>query len=1210
MKNYKLSLFSPSHVRKLENASHAFQHITRAQITSSVPEDNPKIWRNDPLGTGLKSTQQVPLDWTKFENHTFFNSAESKVNVAFQKIINFFPFDGSKGELHEFMDELTGYEKHVFDKFPKFVGKLFFVPASQHYVASQDKTGYLFPDLSRNVLGQRVVGAGVNSGGSTIEFYLNLPTGSTYDNFTIFQKLETANNHGISIFASRSLNTAPSGKVIFAITSGSNSILTCSLNLAKNDDQHLAFVFDNSSSRTMKIYKGDQLVSYSENYEFGNLDFLSSSFYIGSGSSHSIFSSGSQNISTATSDVNFIPKQTMTGTLDEFRIWNSVRSQGQIKQFKSRNVFQSGDLSVYYRFNEPTGSYTNNSICLDHSGNGLHGQIQNFSTAIRKSPGGFSELTYERSSENPVLFPDEHHLEHVNSDLLISASRYDANNPNLITKLMPAHYFLEGQALEGFEDDAGNLGEAYTYNESFPGGGKMPASQVLAGFLFIWASFFDEVKVYIDAFSKLRTVDHLTSDTIPDQFLQSLAHQYGIELPNAYTNLTPSQYNDAENLQVSAGVSSYSLRQVQTLLWRRLLAEMPEWRRSKGTIHSVKSLMRSIGINPDNSFRIREYGGRRNIQYELNRKEVRKVIPYIDFSLGTVIPSGSAGNEYGFGPESGAKPAGSPFMTSSNLMVFRHEAGHPFGAPSGPSTVYQYGDIFFTVGGVAPSQTLLTSASWAYEGHYKLPKSGSGIQSLFRLETSGSIAGNKPYHDSSSTKGFAGKAVAANSSPHIFLNLQAVTGSGLSDSQSLVKFAFSLDRTKNSTPTLVMSQSIPVFDGNFWHFNVNHLAGPISSSFSVCATRTTGRFIDQRHSFSGSYANVHTASNPMTFPASGSGDTHKVWMAIGSSSQYSLGYLNQAGNTLGATTFEGRLAAPRLWSKELTNKESKEHALNPFSVGVHKPLVNFNFIRAADGTTIEDKADAVPSASLPLNSWGRLRFRSDLNQPVTSSNAAGLFEVVDQSQNGFTLTGHGFSPNKRILNGEFMNYSIFDPSFDIPTNINKVRIRSVQDLELADEINAETQPVYELDPREYVSDDRRFSIEASLVQALNEDIVNMFADADLLNEILGAPEQMFGVNYPALDRLSDKYFNRLTNKINYKEFFEFFKWFDDNFSTLIEKLIPRTTNFLGVNFVIESHILERHRFEYKQADVHIDLKDRLAARIEPFFEGKIRVDNQ
>ena len=84
----------------------------------------------------------------------------------------------------------------------------------------------------------------------------------------------------------------------------------------------------------------------------------------------------------------------------------------------------------------------------------------------------------------------------------------------------------------------------------------------------------------------------------------------------------------------------------------------------------------------------------------------------------------------------------------------------------------------------------------------------------------------------------------------------------------------------------------------------------------------------------------------------------------------------------------------------------------------------------------------------------------------------------------------------------------------------------------------------------------------------------------------------------------------MTTRINYKEFFEFFKWFDDNFGTLIEKLMPRTTNFLGVNFVIESHLFERHKFEYKQGDVHIDLKDRLAARIEPLFEGTIRTENQ
>ena len=94
--------------------------------------------------------------------------------------------------------------------------------------------------------------------------------------------------------------------------------------------------------------------------------------------------------------------------------------------------------------------------------------------------------------------------------------------------------------------------------------------------------------------------------------------------------------------------------------------------------------------------------------------------------------------------------------------------------------------------------------------------------------------------------------------------------------------------------------------------------------------------------------------------------------------------------------------------------------------------------------------------------------------------------------------------------------------------------------------------------------------------------------------------------YPALERLSDKYFHRLTDKINTSEYLKFFKWFDNNFGMLIEKLVPRTTEFLGINFVIESHMLERHRFEYKQADVHIDLNSRLAATIDPVLEGRIR----
>ena len=48
-------------------------------------ESGTTSFKNDPPGSPLRSTQQIPLDWSKFENHTFFSSAEVNVNVAFNE---------------------------------------------------------------------------------------------------------------------------------------------------------------------------------------------------------------------------------------------------------------------------------------------------------------------------------------------------------------------------------------------------------------------------------------------------------------------------------------------------------------------------------------------------------------------------------------------------------------------------------------------------------------------------------------------------------------------------------------------------------------------------------------------------------------------------------------------------------------------------------------------------------------------------------------------------------------------------------------------------------------------------------------------------------------------------------------------------------------------------------------------------------------------
>ena len=85
---------------------------------------------------------------------------------------------------------------------------------------------------------------------------------------------------------------------------------------------------------------------------------------------------------------------------------------------------------------------------------------------------------------------------------------------------------------------------------------------------------------------------------------------------------------------------------------------------------------------------------------------------------------------------------------------------------------------------------------------------------------------------------------------------------------------------------------------------------------------------------------------------------------------------------------------------------------------------------------------------------------------------------------------------------------------------------------------------------------------------------------------------MFGEEYYELRQLREIYFNRLTGEVNYTAFFEFFRWLDESFDVMIENLIPKKTNYLGFNMIVESHILERSRVPYGSGDIYLGENDR------------------
>jgi hypothetical protein len=210
--------------------------------------------------------------------------------------------------------------------------------------------------------------------------------------------------------------------------------------------------------------------------------------------------------------------------------------------------------------------------------------------------------------------------------------------------------------------------------------------------------------------------------------------------------------------------------------------------------------------------------------------------------------------------------------------------------------------------------------------------------------------------------------------------------------------------------------------------------------------------------------------------------------------------------------------------------------------------------------------------------------KQDENYPDVS----GSITFLDFSLNNMHVTGTGFPTGSRATAADIFTYGYLSPRFDESATDDKIRIRSLDDPTLRAENQwATSTPTWSyrsLFIQEEPQDDVRLSIEFSLVDALDRDIVNMFSTFDELGDAIGDPSLMFSTDYPVLEVMRDIYFNRLSEKMNFRSFLDFYRWFDSSISTFIEQLLPSKTKYKGTNFVVESHLLERHKNSYNHSE--------------------------
>lgn len=1072
----------------------------------------------------IKSTQQLNLDFSKFENHTFFHSAVAKVNESFLNILNFYPYNGTEIEIEAFEDGLTGFEKYVLDKYPKNKGYLVFsgtqkgeslLNGTQINVLDQNATR--IPTIKS--LKDKNVTLDPTVNNFSIQFFVN-PESIGNDNQIIVQKKSSLANN-FTLFLSNSASTS-NCELHFGITSGSR-YTAVSASIDKGSFSHVTAMFDTEFDQKAKLVIFDQddiktVASSSNALNVLSLKYLGADLNIGSGANFRY------------QDETFEPQETFSGSIDDFRLYHRKLTDKEIFKNKDRSVSGDKNLVLYYKFNEPYGDYTGNNIVLDHSVNSRSELINNFNINNRLT-ASFTPLKSEDINRSPVLFPKFPTVAAFNSQMLVTASLYDTANPNLITKLIPQHYLDTGNNFEGYENHLGKIqneiSDLQTLRESV---NTQRSAQMMTKFLLIWAKHFDEIKMFIDSFSLYRIIDYDDLDTAPDTFLKKLSDHLGMPVPELFTQNSADGFFKGLDLQNTASKSNLSIKKIQYTIWRRILSEYSSYVSSKGTLDSVKKTFLAAGIDPSNIFHIREYGGSKARSLKSSVQKINDNIGFINFS-------GSIGNELNSKDSQGRSINDSPYIKSTFLSASRVSPGKPLTRGT-------------FVNGISnnSSDGLFTSASFDYHATYFYPQhlSHKNEQSLVRMHSTGSTV--------PSTK------------ESCSINL-------VNFNQQKKLSLFIADDPSSSTISELFLTGINIADGNIWSVNFGRknsefFESDAVSEFYLKASTFEPGLDPILHKTSSLLAETSTSifsNTSIAHNVSGS------FLTIGSQSFEDTSLFINAGNDDQKTThFSGHISFINFWSKDYTDREFTAYVKNPSSYASNNVKSNYNFFQVQSGSN------------------QKVRIHTSGKQATTASNANGELRIFDFSQEENHFSGYNFESNKRVIANKNFIREVLSPNFDLNASENKIRIRSLQSEDLLENHDFATiAPVFEVDPAEEVIDDSRLSFDLSVMKGLNENIVDVFPHFDEIENALGKPNLIFNERYPDLENLRKVYFENVIEDLNLSKYKELFKWLDSSFTEIIFESIPRNTKFLGVNFIYESHMLERNKLKYLHDEIYL-----------------------
>jgi hypothetical protein len=574
------------------------------------------------------------------ENFARYGKAEKYYEDAFNRISEDFPYDGSLREKTDFRNQSSYLDLYILDRvYPRTTGHAIFSPNGWGTPTATTPAGTALPSIVEYVQ----VKGGPNqapeeflsrpiskqfpesnkydsinnresnlkfdfSQGVTVEFWMNKGDFISSTSYEIPFMLSNEDSGSLWIAVSSSLSASSDNSLYAIWTSGSvqNTLNYTGISNSQftGSWHHFAFTFQNSGSDVVsKAYLDGDLVD-SQTASSKAIEEVTGALKANIGAGRKLLHS------TSAYELPLDGYGKLSGSIDEFRYWKTVRTSEQIGRFWFTDVgggtnddLANVDLGVYFKFNEGiTDTSSIDSNVLDYSGRISNGTWTGY-TAQARSTASAVDTYFDKEVEfkDPIIYSTHPDVSSLKQSLMQSGSTYDLQNNASIYNSIPS-WIIEEDELNGSE--------------------VLNLTQIIS-------SYFDTLHLQIQALSGLK--DKVYNDPAlvkPTPLAYKLLQSQGF--------LAPEIFADADVLaqilkRDEDRKYELDLYDIKNIIYQNIYNNLDYIYKTKGTEKSFRNLIRCFGVDED-LIRVKVYGNNTEYDFRDNYRTVSIKKRYADFN--------------------------------------------------------------------------------------------------------------------------------------------------------------------------------------------------------------------------------------------------------------------------------------------------------------------------------------------------------------------------------------------------------------------------------------------------------------------------------------------------------------------------------------------------------------------------------------------------